>query len=318
MVPTSQPCRRLRSYLRCTLQVCALLSWGSSLCPFVCPPKCMHVPSLPRTSCKVKFCTVHGHVCAVTNCLTSQHHIAKVLGAQLWPLLLRGMSIQYTEQPPPGVLGATYSHLCEDLASLQTRLLQLVVLLSPSKLACAPADSPELVDHIISIVHTAPVAASTNRDLLLHARSILLSGLKLPHDHQFSQHIRSRLLDLIAGGRLFARQRVDSHQVYARMLINDVVNLARSSLSVQQMHTVLEVYIGDLLDDTLSLAAQVRSIDLVHKLLDTQCTAIRGQAAVQDVDPGCRGLFSLCLRGLLRKLEYLAYQVRTVNRLMLA
>lgn len=265
---------------------------------------------LEHCRCYHMYVIDHQKTRAVTNCLTSQHQVAKVLGAQLWPLLLRGMSIQYTELPPHGVLGATYSHLCEDLASLQTRLLQLVVLLSPSKLACAPTDSPELVDHIIRILHTAPVAASTNRDLLLHARSILLSGLKLPHEHQFSQHIRGRLLDLIDSGRLFARQRVDSHQVYARMLINDVVNLARTSLSVQQMNTLLEVYVGDLLDDSLSLAAQVRSVDLVHKLLETQCAAIRGQASIRDIDPGCRRLFSLCLRGLLRKLEYLAYQVR--------
>ena len=261
--------------------------------------------------CTSPPCMTGCNACAVTNCLAPPHQLAKVLGAQLWPMLLRGMSIQYTERPPPGVPGATYSHLCEDLASLQTRLLQLVALLSPSKLACAPTDSPELVDHIIRILHTAPVAASTNRDLLLHARSILLSGLKLPHEHHFSMHIRGRLLDLIDGGRLFARQRVDSHQVYARHLINDVVNLARASLSVQQVHSVLEVYMGDLLDDSLSLSAQGRSVDLVHKLLETQCAAIRAQGSARDVDPRCRALFSLSLRGLLRKLESLAYQVCT-------
>jgi hypothetical protein len=237
--------------------------------------------------------------------------VAKEYGRRLWPLLLSGMAVAYEEKPPPDACASLYSQLCEDLAALQTRLLQLVSLLSPSKLDCAATDDTALVEHVLRMLHHAPVSATTNRDMLVSARQILASGLKLAPDHHFNAHIRSRILSLLDEGRLFSRQRVDSHQYIARQVVIDIAMLARKQLTVAQLDTILDVFCADLQNERLPITIQFRVAELIMRFLEHLSGVLRLQVQQQrPVDPALKPLFCKCLSAILSKIDSLEHHVR--------
>lgn len=214
----------------------------------------------------------------------------------------------YDEKPPPDVSVSAYSQICEDIASVQTRILQLISVLSPAKLEASTADSTKLVDNIIRMLHTAPVSANTNREMLVSARQILAAGLKAPPEDPFNVHVRSKILDLLKDGALFSRQRVDTHQYIARQVVIDITLLARKQLSISQLDNILDVFTSDLQNEHLPLTIQIRVSELVMRLLEHLTAFLRVQ---QTVDSSTvKPLFCKCLLALLAKIDSLAHHVR--------
>jgi hypothetical protein len=237
--------------------------------------------------------------------------VATEYGRMLWPWLLSGIAVSYDEWPPEDVSASAYSQICEDMASVQTRILQLISALSPVKLEASPADSTKLVDNIIRMLHTAPVSATTNREMLVSARQILASGLKAPPDDPFNIHIRSNILNLLKDGALFSRQRVDTHQYIARQVVIDITLLARKHLSISQLDSILDVFTSDLQNEHLPLTIQIRVSELVMRLLEHLTAFLRVQrtADASSIKP----LFCKCLIALLAKIDSLAHHVRSLD-----
>lgn len=234
--------------------------------------------------------------------------VATEYGRSLWPLLLSGIAVSYDERPPPDVPAQAYSQICEDIASVQTRILQLIGVLSPAKLEASTADSTKLVDNIIRMLHTAPVSANTNREMLVSARQILAAGLKAPPEDQFNIHVRSRILDVLKDGALFSRQRVDTHQYIARQVVIDITLLARKQLSISQLDNILDVFTSDLQNEHLPLTIQIRVSELVMRLLEHLTAFLRVQRTADSST--VKPLFCKCLIALLAKIDSLAHHVR--------
>lgn len=238
--------------------------------------------------------------------------LATEYGRNMWPLLLAGVAVAYAETPPPEAAASAYSQICEDIASVQTRILQLIGTLTPAKLDAPTADSIQLVDNIIRILHSAPVSANTNREMLVSARQILAAGLKAPPDDQLNIHVRSKILDLLKDGSLFSRQRVDTHQYIARQVVIDVTLLARKHLSITQLENILDVFTSDLQNEHLPLTIQIRVSELVMRLLEHLTAFLRLHQ--RSIDPSTvKPLFCKCLMALLAKIDSIAHHVRPLT-----
>lgn len=242
-------------------------------------------------------------------CLSyTSSEVATEYGRSLWPLLLSGIAVSYDEQPPENVSASAYSQICEDIASVQTRILQLVGALSSGKIEASAADSTTIVDNIIRMLHTAPVSANTNRDMLVAARLVLANGLKGPPEDPTNIRIRSRILDILKDGALFSRQRVEHHQYIARQVVIDITLVARKHFSISQLDNILDVFSSDLQNEHLPLTIQIRVSELVMRLLEhlTGCLRVQRSAESTAVKP----LFCKCLTALLAKIDSLAHHVR--------
>ena len=98
----------------------------------------------------------------------------------LAPLVLNSLSIAPPATQPQNVPASAYLPLLEDLANIQIRLVGMVVTLSPPKGNMMSTSDTQFIDHLVRLLHEAPVSAANAKDLLIWTRHIIAKFRKLP------------------------------------------------------------------------------------------------------------------------------------------
>lgn len=231
--------------------------------------------------------------------------------------MLACFAIDPAPEPPAHMPASVYLGLLEDLASLKIRLLGLILHLSPPKGQLMTTADATLMQHVIRLLHTAPVSTHNSKDLLVFCRHMFSKFRKLDAAEPVVQYVQQNLLAVAGGGRLFSRQRSSAQRVLAHTLFQELLGGCIANVPLATLDELLDVFAAELLNGNLPVPVHVKSIDGLRLIQEHLCLVAKdngnmaaADAAVRSSDAQLRKMLGKSLTAVLHKLEQQAAAVR--------